>query len=482
MLQWIARTVLKLAVLAVVLLALGLGARAAMSLSGPRLQIWHTYVPPELSAEATDRTDWDGYRKAEDALFAATAREMQAHMPESGRTRSNRYFEGSPVFPAHFAQDWNRSFVLQPDGPPKGAAVFLHGMTDAPYSLRHIAQRYRDLGYVAIGLRLPGHGTVPGGLTTVTWEEWMAATRLAVREARRREGPGKPLHLVGYSNGGALAVKYALDALADRSLPKPDRLVLVSPMIGLSPLAALAGIAAWPSVIPGLEATKWLSVLPEYNPFKYTSFPVNAAVQAHRMSTTLQHEVAEAAQSGRIASMPPILAFQSVADFTVSTKAVIDKLFERLPGNGSELVLFDLNHAATVADLFTPSAPEPQRLLTPAPRRWRATVIGNASPTSLQAVARSTEPGGTQAIETPLPTPYPAETFSLSHVAMPFPPNDGLYGLQPDPADDFGVQLGNMAPRGETGLLAIGLDTLMRNTSNPFFGFMLERIEDAIPR
>ena len=51
----------------------------------------------------------------------------------------------------------------------------------------------------------------------MVWEDWLAATRLAVREARRRVGPSRPLHLVGFSNGGALALKYALDALGTRS-------------------------------------------------------------------------------------------------------------------------------------------------------------------------------------------------------------------------------------------------------------------------
>ena len=97
----------------------------------------------------------------------------------------NRYFEGSPVYPGRFAQDWNRSYVLEPEATPGGAVVLLHGLTDSPYSLRHVARRYRDRGFVAIGIRMPGHGTVPAGLTDVRWEDWMAATRLAVREARR---------------------------------------------------------------------------------------------------------------------------------------------------------------------------------------------------------------------------------------------------------------------------------------------------------
>lgn len=79
------------------------------------------------------------------------------------------------------------------------------------------------------GIRLPGHGTVPGALTDVTWQDWVAATRLAVREAVKRAGGGTPLHLVGFSNGGALAMKYALNSLDDSRLVRPQRVVLISP-------------------------------------------------------------------------------------------------------------------------------------------------------------------------------------------------------------------------------------------------------------
>lgn len=96
--------------------------------------------------------------------------------------------------------------MLEPDGPPVGAVVLLHGLTDAPYSQRHIAARYAENGFVAIVPRLPTHGTVPAALSDVEWQDWLAATRLAVREARSRIGPSLPLHLVGFSNGGALAM------------------------------------------------------------------------------------------------------------------------------------------------------------------------------------------------------------------------------------------------------------------------------------
>src|SRR5262249_16952298 len=210
------RTILRrgailLAVCAVTVLAL----RAFDAQRGPPLEPWHIYVPHELRAADLDRLDWAAYLKAEDTVFEDVRRHVTDTLTVDGQIPFNRYFAGSPVYPASFSQDWDRSYELQPDGAPGGAAVFLDGLTDSPYSSRALARAYRAGGYVAIAIRLPAHGTVPAALTDVEWEDWRAATRLAVREARRLAGPDVPLHLIGYSNGGALAVQDALDALDD---------------------------------------------------------------------------------------------------------------------------------------------------------------------------------------------------------------------------------------------------------------------------
>ncbi len=70
-------------------------------------------------------------------------------------------------------------------------------------------------GYRVVGLRLPGHGTAPAGLVTFEVEDLEAATRLAMRDLRATLGTSKPIHMIGYSNGAALAVSYALDARID---------------------------------------------------------------------------------------------------------------------------------------------------------------------------------------------------------------------------------------------------------------------------
>lgn len=471
------RGLMLLAVIAITLLAV----RAYDSQRGAPLQPWHTYVPHELSAGELDKTDWAGYLQAEAKIFEALRTEVTQKLDADERVPVNRYFDGSPVYPGRFSQDWNRSYLLEPDGPPLGAAVFLHGLTDSPYSLRHIARRYRERGFVAVAIRIPAHGTVPGALTDAQWEDWLAATRLAVREARRRIGPSAPLHLVGFSNGGALALKYALDAVGDEQLPRADRLILISPMIGVTSFARFAGLAGLPAIFPAFAKAAWLSVLPEFNPFKYNSFPVNGARQSYLLTQALQERIARYAREGRLDRLPPILTFQSVMDFTVSTRAVITALYAHLPANGSELVLFDLNRTAKFGPLLSAASETMlSRILPDAPRRFRTTIITNAGSEMYEAVARVTEAGATTEEVRDLGLSYPPDIYSLSHVALPFPTSDGLYGLKPDPADDFGISLGALTPRGERGALIVNLDTLLRVSSNPFFPYLIDRVEEGM--
>ena len=445
------------------------------------LEPWHTFVPHELRADELARADWKAYLAAEDRAFAEVRDNVTQRLPEGERVPANRYFEGSPVYPPKLSTDWNRSYVLEPAGTPRGAVVLLHGLTDSPYSLRHIARRYRDDGFVAIAPRLTGHGTVPAGLTDVDWEDWAEATRLAVREARRRVGPDAPLHLVGFSNGGALALKYALDALEDRSLSRPGRLVLISPMIGVTEMARFAGFLGWPAVFPAFAKASWLGIVPEFNPFKYNSFPINGGRQSSLLTRALQEQITRLARENRLGDLPPAITFQSVVDFTVSTRAIITAFYQQLPNNGSELVLFDVNRSAKFGTLLRPTTETMlARLLPVPPRNFRSVVITNADDKSDEVVERVTDAGATTETVRPLGLVYPVEVYSLSHVAIPFPIEDSLYGMRPDLSDNYGVQLGAMALRGERGTLIVTLDSLIRMSSNPFYPYMIGRIEEGL--
>jgi alpha-beta hydrolase superfamily lysophospholipase len=229
--------------------------------------------------------------------------------------------------------------------------------------------------------------------------------------------------------------------------------------------------------LPAFAKAAWLSVLPEFNPFKYNSFPVNAARQSYLLTQALQQKILTDARSHRIDALAPVLTFQSVMDFTVSTSAIISDLYAHLPANGSELVLFDVNHNTKFGPLLRATSNIVlNRLLPTPPRRFTTTVITNAAPNSSEMVERVLDAGATTGWYRPLGLSYPSNVYSLSHVALPFPMDDGLYGLQPDPADNFGISLGSVAARGERGGLIVSIDALARMTSNPFYPYLLGRI------
>lgn len=453
------------------------------SLGEPRLQLWHTFVPHEMDHQAIDGTDWAGYLAAENKLFDEVKTNVTQQLESDQKNPLNRYYEASLIYPDRFEHNWNHSYIMQPEGKPTGAVVLLHGLTDTPYSLRHVADLYRQRGFVVIAIRLPAHGTVPSALSKVHWRDWLAATRLAVREAKRLTTPEAPLHLVGFSNGGALAMKYTLDTLDDPNLAKPKQVILISPMIGVTSFARFAGIAGLPAIFPPFANAAWLSVTPEFNPFKYNSFPVNGARQSYLLTSVLQQQIYQDAQDKKLAAVPPILTFQSVVDFTVSTPAIITALYNLLPANGSELVLFDINRNTKIEQLFRPSTITAiDHLLPRPPRLYQATMVTNAAEGVKNVVARSTNAGARNETVVPLDLDYPPEIFSLSHVALPFPVIDPLYGSQPQNPTQYGINLGDLAVRGERSVLIVDLDTLLRVSSNPFFPYMLQRIDADIPK
>jgi pimeloyl-ACP methyl ester carboxylesterase len=347
--------------------------------------------------------------------------------------------------------------------------------------MRALAEIYRSEGFYALVLRIPGHGTVPGGLTRVTWRDWAAAVRMGMRHVRGKVGAGVPVHLAGYSNGGALAVDYALETLDDPSLPKPERLLLLSPMIGVNPFAGFAKWLGTLAVFPYFEQTRWLDVVPEYVPFKYNSFPANAGAQTADLTGVIEAKLKQAAEGGRLGGLPPVLTFASLIDATVLTSATAHVLYDRLPPNGSELVLFDLNRFSPLGPFLKPGMDGLLAELLARPSRpYAFSVVTNARPDVLDVVERRFAAGVAPAAERPLGLAWPRDVFSLSHVAVPFPATDPLFGGQPDASENYGLRLGLVGPRGEKAVLSVPIEQLMRLTWNPFFPYMEARVREWI--
>ncbi|HEY1435406.1 MAG TPA: alpha/beta fold hydrolase [Thermoanaerobaculia bacterium] len=452
------------------------------------LELWHGTLASEVrETDLPPTATLADYLRHEEALFAELKQQIVDNVPEKKRDRYNRYSPDGVVNPLRFPKNWNRTFELVPDGEIRGGVLLLHGLTDSPYSVKAEAELYAHEGFYALCLRVPGHGTIPGALTVARWQDWRAAARLGARAVRARVPAPLPFHIVGYSNGGALAVQYALDALGDRSLPKADRVVVMSPMIGVTRFSGLATrLARWVTAIgriPYFAQSRWMDIQPEYNPFKYNSFPAFAGQQTTEITGAIQASIAAEAASGRIKQLPPILAFASLVDSTVDTWATVDALFGNLQDNGSELVLFDVNRSAVALGFLENNFDDRlAALVAHGGRHYFLSLVTNARPGSPEAIVRTVAPGSTTVVDRPLGLAWPPQIFSLSHLAVPFRPDDPLFGIAPDMTTDYGVRLGLMAPRGERGVLTVPIDQWMRLNCNPFYPFLEAEVRAVIPK
>jgi alpha-beta hydrolase superfamily lysophospholipase len=445
------------------------------------LRPWHRVtLESEFHAGRSDTpATFADYMKLEERLFAEVRRRVLDDPAAADHYSLGRYNPAS--VPARLALDtpYNRSFELVPET-IRGGVLLVHGLTDSPYSMRALAEIFRDQGFYVLSLRLPGHGTIPSGLVEVTWEDWYAAVVLAARHVAERAGPGNPLYVGGHSTGGALTTLYSVRSLEDASLPRPARLVLVSPAIGITPGAALTTLLNGLAFLPGLEKSRWLDVLPEYDPYKYNSFPVNAASQIYKLTRELRRALDEEATKGRLDGMPEVLAFQSLVDATVTTHEVVSGLFARLPAQGHALVLFDINRAEALQDLISPALVEDLERVRDAPALpFRLTWVGNASRDSTEVVAYTREAGTRETSRKDLGLRWPPGVLSLGHVALPFPEDDPVYGLTPRKAD-LRYPLGALTVRGEAGTLVVSLGSLARLRSNPFFSVIREQVLEAV--
>ena len=443
----------------------------------PDLQPWHRTIPRDArAADLPPSATLADYLAIEDAAFRVVHEEIEDRLDPAWRVAANRYNRDALSHPSRLGTDWNRTQVLTPSSEAVGGALLVHGLTDTPYAMRSIGEDLRQRGYHVVALRVPGHGTVPAGLLGVTWEDWLAAVRVAARDVRRRIGPGKPLVLVGYSNGGALVLKYALDAIEGSGDPQAARIVLLSPMIGVTRFAWLARVISALGPIPAFEKARWLDVYPEYNPFKYNSFPANAGLQTWRLTTTMQAQIERIAAAGRSAELPPLLTFHSLVDATVSTPAVVHALYDVIADDRSELVLFDINRSSGLVPFIQPwDAALVSRLTDANARRYRRTLITNVNASALEVAERTVAPGATTVDARPLGLAWPGDVYSLSHVALPFPMSDPVYGREQSADLPATIRLGLLSPRGERAVLSVPSDTLMRLTCNPFFPYVRDR-------
>ncbi|MFW2440093.1 MAG: alpha/beta hydrolase [Arenicellales bacterium] len=443
-------------------------------LSGPDLFPWHTvHLKQEFTTKKLPEINsFSDYLSLENKLFDELQDKIYRKKTNRQQFQLIRYDSGSLADPTTYDTNWNRSFELKQDEARAGI-LLLHGLSDSPYSLRAMANTLHKQGYYVLGLRMPGHGTIPSSLVESKWQDMAAAVKIAAIHLSNQITQSSEFHIIGYSMGAAQAVNYSLDALQDTSLPRAKSLILISPAIGVSSAAALAIWQSRLSAIPGLGKLAWNSIGPEYDPYKYTSFAVNAGDLMYRLTIAIGDKLKSLENQKILAEFPSTLVFLSAVDATVSTSAVVRSLLSKLRNKGNELVIFDINRNNNVIP-FLDQDPEVgiKILMNEQDLNFAVSLLTNESADSL-IIHESNINRGNARDTRKLGLSWPGHVYSLSHIALPFSANDSLYGSHPEVNDS--LHIGLMASRGERRILSIPAGDMLRLRYNPFYSYLEQR-------
>ena len=342
--------------------------------------------------------------------------------------------------------------------------LLLHGLGDTPFIMADLGEFFAGLSNRCLLVRsilLPGHGTAPGDLLGVRYEQWGEAVRYGIRSFP--DGIDG-LYLVGFSTGAALALHEALAPATTESARRIRALVLLSPAI--RPTNPLAHGEVVPRVLETLSQwsgiEEWLRVRPDRDYAKYESFPTNAGYQVYRLDEAL------AATSPRAVPVPMFMAL-SREDATVEAATTMD-FFRTRADAASRLLLY---------------ARDPE---DPGIRAWR----GDAR----VAV---------------LPSPEPERRIlDFAHISLPVRPDNAHYGERGDYVDCLHYEspgdaeaaakfcrcaLPTMRPSscgtvssavsvvyGEVSRENLERGILRRLTYNPLFQDLLRRLADFLTR
>lgn len=449
--------------------------RAFEARTNPDLSAWHTTAIGNELLLNNEYENIDAYLKEEDSYI----RDLFAQMADGNVGKFNKYNPKSTSYSFPNNDNLNASFVYDPGVEhTKGVILLLHGLSDSPFHMRDLGMVFKNQGFFVLGLRLPGHGTIPSGLLNVTSQQWMQATNWGAEQLHKiaKERNNVPLYMGGFSTGGALILNYTYKSLQNNQLHKPEKLFLFSPAIGVSKLAKFS---AWHKSLSWLQyfnKYNWLDILPEYDAAKYNSFTKNAGRQIYLLTIENKKLAEDIIVLKKQSELPPMIAFQSLVDATVLPEDLVE-MYQTIGTSKDVLFLFDVNR--TYEDFMEYSAIQkhPKNIQFSQNSKPQLHMVLNTVETDSIIGANAASVYQFQENEFSEIYPnqhiaWPNEYFAVSHVSVPISPNNALYGKN--------STLGKMAIHGEKGVLFVSANDFMRIRYNPFFDFIKLEIQDFI--
>ncbi len=211
-------------------------------------------------------------------------------------------------------------FLLESKSGRGVGVVLVHGFLGSPAAVRGFGDRLASLGHSVLGVRLKGHGTSPWDLRDRAWEDWLGSVQ---RGFRIMSALAEQIVVVGFSTGGALALRLAADL--------PERLAGVAAvavplkfqnknMIFVPLVHAANRLLRWISTYEGIMPFR-LNDNSEQPDINYRHMPIRGLYELHRMVDDLENHLD--------AVCCPVLLLQGDTDPVVvpkSAEIILDKL------------------------------------------------------------------------------------------------------------------------------------------------------------
>lgn len=182
-------------------------------------------------------------------------------------------------------------FFLRPHQPNGSGVVLIHGFMASPAEVRGYGEQLCSQGYTVIAARLKGHGTSPRDLRETRWEEWFDSVQ---RVYRILHSHTDRIFLVGFSTGGALALRLAAD--------QPDELTAIA-VISVPVKFRDSGMMLIPLLHRTNTLVRWLSSYEGVKPFfpndsehpdiNYRNMPVRGLYELRRLVRELEDRLGD---------------------------------------------------------------------------------------------------------------------------------------------------------------------------------------------
>ncbi len=161
--------------------------------------------------------------------------------------------------------------------PYQGKFLLIHGLNDSPFIWRDMANALADRGFDVRAILLPGHGSTPEAMLSISYKRWLSAAREQVSLYRDSD---TPFYLGGFSLGGVIATLLA----AEKKSNPIDGLLLFSPAYRSN----INHLLRWAGVYSKFKPWMFGGMIREDNPVKYNSIPINSGAQYYKTTRALK--------------------------------------------------------------------------------------------------------------------------------------------------------------------------------------------------